>query len=444
MPDCPTFKKPMDPRTNYLKNTATDSKDDFVRLLSQVELFNKLPRALLERIFEYAKFVTLSHGDEPVRQGLFDQEVFLLIGGRLEVFIGPKTDEKMIDILEAPFTLFGERCILGQPRGASIRSAGEGLLLGLDLSSLPDLNDHLENPSEREPDEDYQQNLDMYLIFASVLIERLDRLVRDQYKLIHKIKGVRKTSSIWKHNVLMTRLFNQFASGGMEPELLKRQTWTRLTRWPQDPKLQAVLAEDLIDTRLLYHELIRMKALGIIEELDPLVYRLISRLADAAQFLPAYYEPLQVEKAMLPPLIPLSDCLSDLFFELQKSGILQKPLSISDFFDALMAGPLWSPAKLAAELAKKGHLSGVFGQAHLMLFFCGQLIEMVSRANRIIGDYVAHLANYHASPRQFQGHHGQELATEFQVFFKKLSDRPSSDQAPKPGGVNDLLAQFGM
>ncbi len=127
--------------THYLKNTIPEQEDEFVYLIGELPLFSHLPKALRSHLFQYSKFISLKDGQRIIQQGMFDQEVFILIYGALSVLLeDEKTGkEELIDLMQVQFTLFGERSLLGETRGATVEANGDTLLLGIDLSSLPDI-----------------------------------------------------------------------------------------------------------------------------------------------------------------------------------------------------------------------------------------------------------------------------------------------------------------
>ena len=110
------------PATNYLKNTLAHGEEQFVKIMHQCDLFKDAPDELLHKIFQYAKFVKLYDKQRCVEEGMFDQEIYILIDGALNIFV--KNDEgieEKIDMMHRPFTLFGERCILGEPQRSNSR-----------------------------------------------------------------------------------------------------------------------------------------------------------------------------------------------------------------------------------------------------------------------------------------------------------------------------------
>jgi len=350
-----------------------------------------------------------------------------------------------IDSLGESFTLFGERCLLGQPRGASIQSNGESLLLGLDLSSLPDLNEHLEDPSVRLEDSAYQDNLDMYLVVASVLYGRLERLVHDQYKLANRIRGMKKGIRVKKHNVLMTQLYNELVENRLAVELRSPEIWRRLLGNLKSEVLDRLLEEEVLNTARISEELVRLQALGLLQQRD-WVYDLLKRLTEQAKFLKRYYEPLQVDSNGLPEVMELAQCLEDLHLNVEKAGILTRSIHFSEFLEALDDQGRWNPSGLVKHLGEVGLLTSWFGRAHLALVLCSALISLMGKANQVIASYVSFLGNLHTQPRQFPKQTGEDLASLFETFYQSLQKSPGPEaalEAVEPS-VDSLLAQFGM
>ncbi|MDT8445663.1 MAG: cyclic nucleotide-binding domain-containing protein [bacterium] len=435
------------PSTNYLRNTAPGSREQFIELLGKLELFKGLPRELRSRIFDYAKFVPLSNHDRPVKEGMFDQEIYLLLQGQLDVFISlGDSQEKQIDSLGEPFTLFGERCILGQPRGASIQASGEVLLLGLDLSSLPDLLEGLEDPAKRLEDGEYEQNLDMYLVVAQVLFGRLERLIYDQHKLSYKARGMLKSASIHKKAVLTTRLFNELVENHLQTELRQPRLWQRFLRDLGHRLRDECVVENQVDSRRVYEDLVAQQALGRLPDQEWL-YQLLKRLRESARYLPGYKQSLQSLED-LPEVMMMARCLGQLHQRILSQANLPRPVSLEELLAAQDERGCWSPSALIRRFEEQGLFTSHFAMAHLALLLCEALIEMMGAANQVIASTVSFLGQLHVAPRQRTHHAGGELAEQFAAFFKSTQSNESAPKTLEPkadnAGVDDLLASFGL
>lgn len=437
-----------DPKSNYLCHTAPEAKQRFVDLLTQLELFHHLPESLCDRIFDYAKFIELKSGDRPVVEGMFDQEIFLLINGRLDVFIKVgSTDEKQIDSLTQPFTLFGERCLLGQPRGASIQANGRVLLLGLDLSSLPDITEHLEMPELRLPDPEYQNNFDLYMVVASVLYSRLVRLEHDQYKLDHKIREIQKQSKIHRKMSLKTSLYNELITNNLSDELRGSSIWSRMIRSLKVESLSDLLKEPLVDTQKIYNGLVKAQSLGELIEED-WMHLLLKRLSEQARFVTAYQK-VPVSTRHLPKLLQMSTCLVSLFEELSTTGLLSEEETLKAFLGAQDQHQAWNPSIWADKTKISTSTSPWFVKSQLGLSLSSLLIEWVSKANQAIASYVDYLSEIHSKPKQNVPSVGARMVDEFERYYADVSSgktepAQSTPVADVPGNVDDLLAQFGM
>lgn len=394
------------PKTNYLKNTIPEHEDEFVEVISHLPLFSNLSKDLLHQLFQYSKFIKLKNGEHIIEQGLFDQEVFVLIHGALSVLLKDETsgEEELIDTMSAVFTLFGERSLLGEQRGASIQADGDVLLLGIDLSSLPDLLDGIDNPDQRLPDEVYIQNVTMYSIFANVLMRRLDRLIRDQYKLQQKIHNFQLSQQNWTIDWLMARIFNQLHSDDLPrtPQVRKIIDTIIKKRSISHPDISSLLLTQDMNTKSLYLELTRLEFLGEIKDSKFIILEIVRELAEHLKSHPLYsdlfiIDILEIED--LPTMSSLSDYLNRLYQESIQSNILSKQLPKSDFVQGLFQNSEINLPALAEYLQKEGWIKNNFGCAHFMYMVCQTCIYAVSDANQIIRDYVKFLTAYGA-PQQ--------------------------------------------
>lgn len=437
-----------DPKTNYLCHTAPGAKQQFIELLTQLDLFRNLPESLCSRIFDYAKFIELASGDRPVVEGMFDQEIFLLISGRLDVFIAlDRTSEKLIDSMSQPFTLFGERCLLGQPRGASIQADGPVLLLGLDLSSLPDITEHLEQPELRLPDAEYQQNFDLYLVIANVLFERLVRLEHDQYKLDYKVREIQHRVKTHRKMGLKTRIYNEMITNKLHDSLRSPKIWARLVRFFGVQSVSDLLDEPLVDTEKLYNRLVSAQSIGELAEVD-WMYLLLKQLSEQARYVPEYWNQPDSEK-YLPDLLQMAICLSSLYEKLSGSRLLGADETLAIFLSAQDSKQAWSPTQWAEQVSVSHPENLWFSKAQIGLLLCEALIEWVGKANQAIASYVDYLSEMHSQPKQRVVVSGTQLVEQFEAFFQEISGETSepkeAKQSAEPeGGVDDLLAQFGM
>ncbi len=462
-----------DPQANYLKFTTPESEFEFVELLKEIHRFSKVPDELLHRIFHYSKFIRLTDGERPINQGMYDQEIFILLKGRLEVYVKTSTGDNKIDVIEKPFSLFGERCILGEARGASIEADGAVLLLGIDLSALPDIADALEFPENKLEDEEYRDNKGMYTLFATVLLERLDRLIKDQYKLNQKLIRVHASQDLkvswWKQEVLLTRIFNEFCDNQISAELDVKSSLLPIFEQYNigSKRLNGLLKPAAIDTSQVYFELVRLHALGEFEDLNKIVYIIIRQLTVEAYNSRRYVELLHTKPIQFPQLVPLSNYLDTFYREICGAKVLKKELLKRTFLDACLAGNKLNPSLLISFLEDGEWINSQFDLAHVMYLACQQCINQVSEVNHSITEYLK-LLTEKTRPKKLASNSMIEYNTVQEGFQQvcdksmpgenKKSSKESTKKSNAPAepseelkdanspdhNIDDILSQFGM
>ncbi|PCI29032.1 MAG: hypothetical protein COB67_05035 [SAR324 cluster bacterium] len=455
-----------DPKANYLKFIAPDVEYAFVELLKEVPLFSKTPVFLLQKIFQYSKFLPLQNQERLINEGMYDQEIFILLKGKLEVYIKTATGEDQVDIIDRPFSLFGERCILGEPRGASIQANGAALLLGIDLSFLPDLIDALECPENKLNDSEYRANRDMYSLFATVLLDRLDKLIKDQYKLNQKLIRIHASQNLkvswWKQEVLLTRIFNEFCDNQLSLELNTKEILTDVLRTFQlhSKRLEALLEASSTDTSQVYFELVRLHSLGKLEDLSKVIYSIVRHLTTDAHNSRRYMEYLQTDPIEFPPLVPLSYYLDILYQDICDSKILIKELSKELFLNAILADNRPNPTILANFLEDGGWVKDEFTLAHIMYLACKHCIYQVAEVNKAIKQYISYI-NAYSTPKQLESEflaHHQQLQRNFDELYcnctisgrnqasehSKNTESDDENSSSPDHDIDDLLSQFGM
>lgn len=456
-----------DPKANYLIFTAPQLEHDFVDLLSRVRLFSKVPAYLLHQIFNYSKFVKLQDGDNPIKQGMFDQEIFVLLKGELQVFIENGDENDRVDIIDRPFSFFGERCILGEPRGASIHSSGESLLLGIDLSSLPDLVDALEYPENKLDDEMYRKNKDMYSLFSTVLLERLDKLIKDQYKLNQKLFRIHSSHSLkvswWKQEVLFTKLFNEFCDNQVAVELdVKKILISVFERYHINSNhLDSLLEMRQVNTSHIYIELVRLHSMGEMTNLNQVIHSIIRHLTNEAHNSRRYIEELQTEDIEIPKIIPLSIFFDRLYNDILQAKVLQKELSRESFLEGILTGSRLNPSMLPDYLQNGNWIEKQFDLAYVMFLACKHCIYLVAEVNQLIAEYIRLIAHV-TSPKQLAHripHDLYSLQEEFLNIYetygaaveeelaktkKKNKEEIVHSGSDPDHDIEDLLSKFGM
>ncbi|MCP4752011.1 MAG: cyclic nucleotide-binding domain-containing protein [Proteobacteria bacterium] len=451
-----------DPSTNYLKNSAPELKDQFIGILKKIFHFSELSESLLHQLFNYSKFVHLADAERPVHEGMFGQDIYILIHGRLEIFIKTESgEEEQIDVIYKPFSLFGEQCILGEQHNASVQARGEVLLIGIDISALPDVLDGYHDPEKRLEDEAYRQNVDMYTVFATVLVERLNRLITDQYKLMQKIIFLHYSLdylSIWKQNVMSTTIFNEFCKNQLSPELDVDSVLKRVLG-PYELKnenLETLISKSPVDTGQVYLELVRSHALGELKDLNGLLLDIMQQLALNANNLDEYSESMQFRPHDTFATIPLSEYLSETHQAIVEANIPGKPLSKEQFLVGILVDAHLNPSHLAEYLKEGEWVRDQFGAAYLMYLVCQNCIRKESEVNQIIAGCINYLTTLN-TPRQNTQLSELKNQTQNQALVRELTklhqaqtgeegeqpEKHLSSDAPQDS-VEDLLSEFGL
>lgn len=440
------------PSTNYLKNTAPEEEDRFVQTIRKIPIFANLPENLRKLIFQYSKFVPLKKGQRCIQQGMFDQEVFILIHGNLDVFLETEEGEQHIDVIRNPFSMFGERSLLGEQRGASIAAADQALLLGIDLSSLPDVLEGLDAPEYRVSDENYQQNIDMYTVFASVLTERMEGLVHDQYKLLQKVRRQVEQTSAWKRNTLLIRVFNDFYKDTIPINADTRQIFKDVLKLFEvnHTPLLSLIDSPKFTTQRFYTLMVKLQTLGELEQVEEILFSLVRRLVGYLQNSSHYAELLKYENPEIPPIKTLSSFLKELYNAINEAPMLKRPMELEAFLEAFLWEGHPNPQQLAGYLQRQQLVQDRFGLAYVMYLICQSTIYSVGGANKNIARYIECLA-YFNSPRKFSYSEvdmNQELIQTLVDMHQNTQAKEGAEdvqpEAAAANNVDDLLASLGM
>ena len=419
-----------DPTANYLSKTAPNQESAFLKAMGQVPLFGNLPKELLSYIYKYSKFIKLQNGDRPIKQNMFDQEIFILIDGNLNVFLTDKFgEEEKIDIIGQPFTVFGERCILGEPRGASIEATGEVLLLGIDLSSLPDFLEVLENPDSKGKDDDYKNSAQMYSVFATVLMERLGVLVKDQQKLLCRFEDLHETIPFKKTSTLKTHIFNNFTENNLADTLCSHRSLRKFFRSYDSDNLDRILESSPVNTKDLYFELTKLESRGKIPNLYLLLKEVIGKIAIQAKFLPEYRDFLPIEIVSLPEILPLSDFFYDLHHHITEANLIPHRSSKNQFLEDFVSHSALNPAVFGSFLKEQREISDQFGLSHLFFLIIQRCIYKVAECNQRISTYVKFLSAFDSTPSKRKDFVHQALMDEFyQLYESTIEDKVETPQ----------------
>ena len=446
-----------DPQSNYLKNTVPELEEQFIEAVGKIPLFSGLSHELCHQIFQYSKFVKLKPREHVIEQGMFDQEIFILFEGKLNVFIQDSLGkETVIDVMEQPFTLFGERSLLGDPRGASIQADNHTLLLGIDLSSLPDILESFASPEKRENDEVYEQNVAMYTVFATVLTQRLERLVRDQFKLKQKIREFQKRQSSWTQEWLLTRVFNRMCTDDLPAipevqEILQKQ----LKKYHiSHPSLSEMLLSPQLSTQQLYMEMVRLNTLEELDQMNDVILDFVSDLATFFYNHPDYTNLFHInlmEIHQIPAMTTLSDFLNSLYHSIAKSGILAQPLPKATLLEMILTENHITPLLFVEALQKNGWVKDQFSLAYTIYLICQRGLYTIAEANNKIRDYVQFLNTYGIPKQSSQTSAKQShtLIEEFvQMYEQQEATFPQKDSSQEPASPQDeaeaLLKSMGL
>jgi diguanylate cyclase (GGDEF)-like protein len=121
--------------------TVTDSPEIF-RLIETATLFRGVPREKLELLFREAKLVTLAQGEKLLSPNRINENVYIVISGRLSVQATPSSSDKPIAML-TPGECVGEMSVLVDGLVSTyVIAATDCELLSIDYASFWSLIDN--------------------------------------------------------------------------------------------------------------------------------------------------------------------------------------------------------------------------------------------------------------------------------------------------------------
>ncbi|MCH8843087.1 MAG: Crp/Fnr family transcriptional regulator [SAR324 cluster bacterium] len=165
----------METRTNYIDQVLGDNPDALMAI-REVPHFRDSSRKLLDLIYKYGRIFALNEGEVLTREKEFDQWVFFILSGRLAVYV----DDEWVDTISS--SLVGERCILGEPRKATLQAAEEGMTaLGVDMALLDLLND-----PDRPDGEDLSVCVELLSLITGEILNRIVDLAYNQIDVAGK------------------------------------------------------------------------------------------------------------------------------------------------------------------------------------------------------------------------------------------------------------------
>ena len=134
-------------------------------LLRNIGLFGGVADETLQRLCDNLPQVTAEVGEYIVREGDAARELFVVVGGELEVVKSSKTAGDVRVAMMGPGDWFGEMAVLDvQPRSASVRSVAPSLLLRMDADMVERLI--------------YREDLKSYALFIMNIARELSRRLR--------------------------------------------------------------------------------------------------------------------------------------------------------------------------------------------------------------------------------------------------------------------------
>ena len=206
----------MDPVTNYCEAILGDNQEakSAIRLIPEFRLCTD---PLLDMVYRYSKTVDIEPGEKLITQGLFDQWVYFIIEGELDVYF----DGKSLGTTSGP--MVGERCILGEPRGADLISGQNGLLaLGVEMSIIDEVNREVNDFARDTKDEDAiaeftDKRLSIALEILSIILQEvISRIVNLHDSGVDLIKQIKTSDS--DLDIEMQSLFGFQANDSSTPK----------------------------------------------------------------------------------------------------------------------------------------------------------------------------------------------------------------------------------
>lgn len=136
------------------------NNDDIMERLRNVPAFDALPDGHIREAMKAASIRRYDAGESIINEGEFDNQVFFLIFGDLEISV----KGNVVGNLKRLGDVFGEMGIIdGSPRSASIKARKTTLVVTLDDTAIGSLGEHSKIFTQAV----------MYRVFAEVLAVRL-------------------------------------------------------------------------------------------------------------------------------------------------------------------------------------------------------------------------------------------------------------------------------
>ncbi|MBF0353422.1 MAG: cyclic nucleotide-binding domain-containing protein [SAR324 cluster bacterium] len=431
------------PVSNYLKNTIPQFREQFLGLIHRIPLFAKAPDETLGVLFDYATLIHAKDRERIIKQGSFDQRIFILLNGKLNVLFKDADKESLVDTMKQPFTLFGERSLLADPRGASIESDGSTFLMSLDMAFLPDIIGGYESAERQVEDPLYQQNIDFYTMFSFVLIHRLETLEWEEYRYKQTISWVRDHFDFWKQYRTTIAPIQHFIA-----ETQPLFTENLPAEWFATLTTSLSAKEKSHKLRELYMHLLRERTLGTIDKMDTNISQLLKYAT-----LEENWDELSLEiNNPLPEILTLSNFLKQLYQDIEATGLVSDHMRLPEFLDSLISRESIDPLGFSQVLTKRKWVSNRFSLAYVMFLFCKHCINAVSQANRRIVQMLKTIRKINGESADLLGTNHLDLIAEFGQLYelqqqsfeeeKQTGSEAETDELPDDLSQDDIEALF--
>jgi hypothetical protein len=237
----------MDPVTNYCEAVLGDDRAA-KEVLREIPEFAGCSDTLLDMLFSYSKPVNLNTGEVLIKEGLFDQWVYFVIKGNLDVMISGK------NLGSTAGPIVGERCILGEPRGANLVAGKDGIMaLGVEMTIIDELNRTVndyrkiaknEKDLNRFSEEKMAVALELLVIVLMEVVGRIINIHRTSQKTLEILKKSRPSLNI---NLQSLYSFSADAKAGKSS---KKKTKAKSTK-----NISVYNFKDFVD--IVYFKLLR-------------------------------------------------------------------------------------------------------------------------------------------------------------------------------------------
>jgi CRP-like cAMP-binding protein len=147
-----------------------DDNQAVIKQLSKIDRLSFLSRDELQKLIKHCQIREYQKGEILIREGEYDDWVYLLISGRLEII----KDKVIIGQLQRNGDMFGEMGIIdGSPRSATIKAIDKSLTLSFDASII----------DQKLKSNDAIFCYIIYRLFSEVLASRLRKTTEENQQL---------------------------------------------------------------------------------------------------------------------------------------------------------------------------------------------------------------------------------------------------------------------